>query len=179
MKAGPDGNHGFLLRRAVHIRQSAWGVAPRHPRRRLTGLAPWPSGILRSACSADRLASDTTRRRNVVRSQLAVAPGPTIALQLPCRGRVRVPPGRHRLDEPRHRLLRHGRVPNASMDARSMSTTITFRSDGAGPRSHWSPAAWTTLLPASQRSPRFVLTVDYGPFSASHGIITRALTTLF
>jgi len=69
MKAGPDGNHGFLLRRAVHIRQSAWGVAPRHPRRRLTGLAPWPSGILRSACSADRLASDTTRRRNVVRSQ--------------------------------------------------------------------------------------------------------------
>ena len=47
----------------------------------------------------------------------------------------------------------HGQVPNASMDARSMSTTITFRSDGAGLRSHWSPAAWTTLLPASQRSP--------------------------
>jgi hypothetical protein len=44
-------------------------------------------------------------------------------------------------------------VPNASMDARSMSTKITFRSDGAGLRSHWSPAAWTTLLPASQRSP--------------------------
>jgi hypothetical protein len=38
MKAGPDGNQGFLLRRAVRIRQSAWGVAPRHPRRRLTGL---------------------------------------------------------------------------------------------------------------------------------------------
>src|SRR5882757_2451894 len=37
------------------------------------------------------------------------------------------------------------------MDARSMSTTITFRSDGAGLRSHWSPASWTTLLPASQR----------------------------
>jgi hypothetical protein len=47
----------------------------------------------------------------------------------------------------------HGQVPNASMDTRSMSTTITFRSDGAGLRSHWSPAAWTTLLPASQRSP--------------------------
>ncbi len=47
----------------------------------------------------------------------------------------------------------HGQVPNASMDVRSMSTTITFRSDGAGLRSHWSPAAWTTLLRASQRSP--------------------------
>ncbi len=32
----------------------------------------------------------------------------------------------------------HGQVPNASMDARSMSTTITFGSDGAGLRSHWS-----------------------------------------
>jgi hypothetical protein len=30
-----------------------------------------------------------------------------------------------------------------------MSTTITFRSDGAGLRSHCSPAAWTILLPAS------------------------------
>jgi hypothetical protein len=29
----------------------------------------------------------------------------------------------------------HGQVPNASMDAQSMSTTITFRSDGAGLRS--------------------------------------------
>jgi hypothetical protein len=47
----------------------------------------------------------------------------------------------------------HGQVPNASMDAQSMSTTITFGSDGAGLRSHWSPAAWTTLLQASQRSP--------------------------
>jgi len=27
----------------------------------------------------------------------------------------------------------HGQVPNASMDARSMSTTIHLRSDGAGP----------------------------------------------
>jgi hypothetical protein len=34
MKAGPDGNHGFLLRRAVRIRQSAWGVAPRRLTRR-------------------------------------------------------------------------------------------------------------------------------------------------
>ena len=50
----------------------------------------------------------------------------------------------------------HGQVPNASMDARSMSTTITFRSDGAGLRSHWSPAA--TLLPASQRERATALT---------------------
>ena len=38
MKAGPDGNHGFLLRRAVRIRQSAWGVAPRRLTRRPVSL---------------------------------------------------------------------------------------------------------------------------------------------
>src|SRR5712671_2349657 len=38
MKAGPDGNHGFLLRRAVRIRQSAWGVAPRHSTHRAVSL---------------------------------------------------------------------------------------------------------------------------------------------
>ncbi len=37
--------------------------------------------------------------------------GPTMMARIgmmkaPCRGRVRVPPGRHRLDEPRHRLPR-------------------------------------------------------------------------
>ena len=37
-KAGPDGNHGFLLRRAVRIRQSAWGVAPRHSTHRAVSL---------------------------------------------------------------------------------------------------------------------------------------------
>ena len=84
--------------------------------------------------------------------------GPTMMARIgmmkaPCRGRVRVPPGRHRLDSRAIVSRGHGPAPNASMDARSMSTTITFRSDGAGLRSHWSPAAWTTLLPASQRSP--------------------------
>src|SRR6267154_6529318 len=61
----------------------------------------------------------------------------------------------------------HGQVPNASMDARSMSTTITFRSDGAGLRSHWSPAAWTTLLPVSQRSPAVRFDYCLWAFSAS------------
>jgi hypothetical protein len=37
-KAGTDGNHGFLLRRAVRIRQSAWGVAPRHSTHRAVSL---------------------------------------------------------------------------------------------------------------------------------------------
>jgi len=38
MKAGPDGNQGFLLRRAVRIRQSAWDVAPRRLTRRPVSL---------------------------------------------------------------------------------------------------------------------------------------------
>jgi len=50
-----------------------------------------------------------------------------------------------------------------------MSTTITFRSDGAGLRSHWSPAAWTTLLPVSQRSPAVRFDYRLWVFSASHG----------
>src|SRR6266481_4367669 len=72
--------------------------------------------------------------------------GPTMMARIgmmkaPCRGRVRVPPGRHRLDSRAIVSRGHGPAPNASMDARSMSTTITFRSDGAGLRSHRSPAS--------------------------------------
>jgi hypothetical protein len=85
----------------------------------------------------------------------AVAPGPgysaAIATPGSRQGAVRSPPPRRAAPSS---PAGHGQVPNASMDARSMSTTITFRSDSAGLRSHWSPAAWTTLLPASQRPGR-------------------------
>src|SRR6266481_1473489 len=49
----------------------------------------------------------------------------------------------------------HGQVPNASMEARSMSTTMTFRSDGAGLRSHWSPAS--SMSKALSRSTSLVV----------------------
>ena len=54
--------------------------------------------------------------------------GPTMMARIgmmkaPCRGRVRVPPGRHRLDSRAIVSRGHGQVPNTSMDGQSMSTT--------------------------------------------------------
>jgi hypothetical protein len=66
----------------------------------------------------------------------AVAPGPgysaAIAMPGSCQGAARSPPPRRAAPSSSRG---HGQVPNASMDAQSMSTTITFRSDGAGLRS--------------------------------------------
>jgi uncharacterized protein YjbJ (UPF0337 family) len=57
MKAGPDGNQGFLLRRAVRIRQSAWDVGPRRLTRRpvsLTILALAVIELTPSRCGSRR-----------------------------------------------------------------------------------------------------------------------------
>jgi hypothetical protein len=84
----------------------------------------------------------------------AVAPGPgysaAIAMPGSCQGAARSPPPRRAAPSSSRG---HGQVPNASMDAQSMSTTITSGRMVRAYAAHWSPRQWTTLLPASQRSP--------------------------
>ena len=84
----------------------------------------------------------------------AVAPGPgySAAIAMPgvAQGVVRSPPPRRAAPSS---PAGHGQVPNASMDARSMSTTITFRSDGAGLRSPLVAGNMDHSVAASQRSP--------------------------
>jgi len=70
-------------------------------------------------------------------------------------GRVRVPPVATASTRPRHRLRGHGPVPNA-FDGRTIDVD-NDHSSGRMVRAYAAigrPAAWTTLLPASQRRKR-------------------------
>jgi hypothetical protein len=95
---------------------------------------------------------------------------------LPCRGRVRVPPGRHgRLDEPRHRLPRPRQVPTHRWThnrcrQRSPSGRMVRAYAAIGRRRHG-----LLCCRRANGALRFVLTIDYGPSLPPTEIITRVL----
>jgi len=98
VRAGRDVRRGFVnARRTLAFRT-----------RRPTGQPATAAGQTGPRWAATRRRA--TRRKPATRDERPGAygeddapgrcPGPATAFQLPCRGRVRVPPGRHRLDEP-------------------------------------------------------------------------------